>query len=82
MAIGRSAFPTANWLPGFCANDSPPEHIENGTDLVQVVCDPFPLPFPANATPFPLTDDRIFDRRHRGTLTLGGLAYVDCAWGL
>ena len=56
MSIGGLAFTTANLLPDFCANDSAPELIENGTDLVQVVCNPLPLPFPANATAFPLTD--------------------------
>jgi cytochrome c peroxidase len=56
MAIGGLAFTTANLLPDFCASNATPTLIENGTDLVTVVCSPLPLDFPANATPFDLTD--------------------------
>jgi hypothetical protein len=56
MTIAGLAFTTLNLLPDFCSDNSPPELIENGTDLVGVVCSPLPPPFPANATPFAVTD--------------------------
>ncbi len=56
MSIAGLAFTTSNLLPDFCSENSPPELIENGTDLVAVICSPLPPPFPANATAFPLTD--------------------------
>jgi cytochrome c peroxidase len=55
MSIGALAFTTANLLPDFCANDAPPQLIENGTDLVQVICSPLPPAFPASATAIELT---------------------------
>jgi cytochrome c peroxidase len=56
MSIAGLALTSSNLLPDFCGNDSPPELIENGTDLVKVICSPLPLPFPASAIAFPLTD--------------------------
>jgi cytochrome c peroxidase len=56
MTIAGLALTTSNFLPDFCANNAPPELIENGTDLVKVACSPRPPPFPASATPFPLTN--------------------------
>jgi len=56
MSVGALALTTANLLPDFCADNSPPELIENGTDLVAVVCDPPLLGFPNNATAFAITD--------------------------
>ncbi len=56
MSIAALALTTSNLLPDFCTNNAPPELIENGTDLVAVLCDPLPPPFPANAVPITLTD--------------------------
>src|ERR1700728_4476368 len=53
MSIAGLALTSSNFLPDFCANNSPPELIENGTDLVKVICSPLPLPFPASAIAFP-----------------------------
>jgi cytochrome c peroxidase len=84
MSIAGLAFTTANILPDFCANNSPPQLIENGTDLIAVICSPLPPAFPANATAFALTD--VFTNvlpPTLGTLTPGvddGTRNIELGW--
>ena len=84
MSIAGLAFTTSNLLPDFCSENSPPELIENGTDLVDVICSPLPPPFPANATAFPLTDVFLNDQPPTfGTLSPGvddGTRNIELGW--
>jgi cytochrome c peroxidase len=84
MTIAGLSFTTSNLLPDFCASDSAPEFIENGMDLVEVVCGTLPADFPANATPIPVTDVFLNDSPPTlGTLTPGvdeGTRNVELGW--
>jgi cytochrome c peroxidase len=84
MSIGGLVFTTSNLLPDFCTNNSPPALIENGADLVSVICSPLPPPFPANATPIPLTDVFLNDNPPTfGTATPGvdeGTRNIELGW--
>ena len=84
MTIAGLSFTTSNLLPDFCASDSPPGLIENGTDLVQVICASLPPAFPANALPFALTNVFLNDEPPTfGTVTPGvddGTRNIELGW--
>ena len=83
MSVGALALTSVNLLPDFCADNAPPQLIENGTDLVAVLCKPG-LPFPGNANAITLTD--VFKNTNPatfGSLTPGvddGTRNIELGW--
>ena len=84
MTIAALSLTTADLLPDFCTENSPPLLIDNAVDMTQVLCNPLPPPFPANATAITLNDVFLNDKPPTfGSATPGvdeGTRNVELGW--